>query len=150
VRQVNRILVPVDFSEHSQRALVEALAMAAIYGAEVTVLHVWEPPGVVVPAMAFGAPEEGDPELEVRQRLDDLVAAVDSPPGVRVEKRLATGVAYATIVEVAEEGSYDLVVIDTHGRSGLARFFVGSVAERVCRHAPCPVLVLRAKREASK
>ncbi len=138
---IRTILHPTDFSEPSKYAFQIASALARDYGARLVVLHVATPPVV-----AYGeAPV--DPELlqfdeeEARDRLSRLLAA---DPGVRAEHLLKTGDPATEILVVSEAYRADLIVMGTHGRTGLARLLMGSVAEQVVRKAACPVLTLKA------
>jgi nucleotide-binding universal stress UspA family protein len=135
---IRTVLHPTDFSDTSQNALNVACALARDYDARLVVLHV-----ATRPSMAYGEgvvpPSTADVVHDAQQRLQELVVP---DADVRSECRLETGNAAATIVGVAQEMGVDLIVMGTHGRSGLARILMGSVAERVLRKAPCPVLTL--------
>jgi nucleotide-binding universal stress UspA family protein len=148
--EVRRILVPVDFSEAAGRVLDYALDIARDRGAEVTLLHV-----VGVPAAPFD-PAYGvlaDPRLPAdlaagaAKGLADLVerAAPSAGRGVVVKTKVLSGAPAREIAREAREGNFDLVVVGTHGRTGLRHVFLGSVAENVVRLAPCPVLTVRLK-----
>jgi nucleotide-binding universal stress UspA family protein len=134
------ILHATDFSERSRYALQLAAALARDHGARLLVLHVGD-----VPVPAYG---EGllvmDPAayaLELREQMDRL--SVPLPPD-RVERRVGLGPDIPTeILRVAEETPCDLIVLGTHGRTGLRRALMGSVAEQVVRRAPCPVLTVK-------
>ena len=141
-----KILAPFDFSEHSRTALAAARDLAADYGASLELLHVVEPimePHPYVPlhyrSEAFALPEL---MARVREDLGPIAAEIvgDAVPHT-IEVR--DGNPAWQIVEHAEEAGVDLIVIATHGRTGLARFFLGSVTERVVRGAKCPVLTLK-------
>jgi nucleotide-binding universal stress UspA family protein len=143
------ILVPHDFSGHSAAALDTARDLAKRLGSELHVMHVILPPMVayippVVPAA--GLPEELRAAAE--RSLAEVVESLDFP-AARVEIHVAThsGIAGA-IVEAAKKVGADLIVMGTHGRSGLAHAFLGSVTERTLRRAPCPVLTVRAEEAA--
>jgi nucleotide-binding universal stress UspA family protein len=148
-----QILVPVDFSSASKVALDQAAALAEQMNAVVDILHVWE-----VPAVASGddvVELQGLPDTvadAVRHYAKDTLAAFTrkaQESGVTVRSaRAIPGRTYQTIVEEAERGGYDLIVIGTHGRKNLSRAVLGSVAERVVRYAHCPVLVARARSAA--
>ena len=143
---INRILVPVDFSAHSDRAIEYAVTMGKHFGACVELFHVVEDP--------FGSGGWGSEvymsDLDgLRQRaLDDAKTRLErcrSTQGAGSLPLVATvrmGHVANTIVEYAKTIQADLVVMGTHGRTGLAHFIIGSVAERVVRLAPCPVLTV--------
>jgi nucleotide-binding universal stress UspA family protein len=142
---IQQILVPVDFSAPSEGALDYAAKFATILGASVDVLHVWEVPGFVPPmSMVI----EGMSLLDWAQKnaqegLDRVVRAA-ATRGVAIRSaRAEPGRPASIIPEVAKTGGYDLIVLGTHGRTGLSRMLLGSVAENVVRHAHCPVLTVR-------
>ena len=136
---INTILVPTDFSKRSEQAFQFAGALARDHGAKLVVLH-------VMPAslMAYGegviAYEPEGYEQSLRDKLHQLKV---NDPRVEVDYRLHEGDAATEILHVAGEVHADLIVMGTHGRSGLARLLIGSVAEYVLRKADCPVLTLK-------
>lgn len=146
---ITRILAPVDFSPGSKAALDYALLFADRFNAPLTILHVWELPHTLRPDLMVWL--EGSDRLPVenillkqsKEEMDGFMAKL--PPDVRgrVETRTEQGNVVRTIVQIAETEKYDLLVVGTHGRTGLAHVVMGSVAERVVRHAPCPVLTVR-------
>jgi nucleotide-binding universal stress UspA family protein len=144
---INRILVPVDFSAHSERALRVATTFAARFGAQLELLHIVEDP-FVSGAWSAEAFVPNIPELmndliaDARRRIEAL-RAIATGEGVLVETTVLTGEPVRTIVDQAATGGFDLIVMGTHGRTGLSHVFIGSVAERVVRKAPCPVLTVR-------
>jgi universal stress protein A len=141
---IARILVPVDFSAHSDRALRYATSLASRLGATVELLHVVEDP-FVSGAWSSEIHVPNLPELlenqiaAARGRLAELKAVA----GARVGTTVLSGQPAHTIIAHATAGGFDLIVMGTHGRTGLSHVFMGSVAERVVRRAPCPVLTLR-------
>ena len=137
---IRRIVHPTDFSELSRPAFELACALARDYGAKLVVLHVSPPPPVgVVEGITVELPTGW--EEQVRAQLDRIKPA---DTRVRVAHRMEQGDAAREIVRAAAETKADLIVLGTHGRSGLARVLMGSVAEAVMRKAPCPVLTVRA------
>lgn len=148
--KLNRILVPVDFSDCSRAALDYAETLSKTFSATVDLIHVWEVPPYIPPEAMVGVPghdtqtladvAHGSAEKEMRRFVKEL-----EDEGVKVERTLLdSGDPGRTIVEVAEKEHYDMIVLGTHGRTGLSHLLMGSVAERVVRHAPCPVLTVRA------
>jgi nucleotide-binding universal stress UspA family protein len=137
---IRTILHPTDFSPTSRAAFQVACALARDYAARLVVLH------VNAPQMIYG---EGyvlppDPEA-VRKELEEELSRLRPPdPAIRVERLLKEGDAAWEILHVAREGRADLIVLGTHGRTGLGRLLMGSVAEAVLRKAPCPVLTVKA------
>jgi nucleotide-binding universal stress UspA family protein len=143
--EIRRILCPIDFSEHSRRALDHAVAIARWYEAAVTVLHVFSP---VTVAAVGAAPVVFEPMVLAPVDRDRLLAdtrafaAAESAPGVAIEAVIREGSTATEILEQAASMRADLLVIGTHGRSGFDRLLVGSVAEKVLRKASCPVLTV--------
>jgi nucleotide-binding universal stress UspA family protein len=147
---INKVLVPVDFSPSSEGALTLALDVAGRYGAQVTVLHAWQIPLLAPNAIIHETPE--GPPLTLHQfvrtlagrDLEALLARLGAEAGAnKVSGRLENGDPASVILDVAAKEGFDLVVMGTHGRTGVTRMLVGSVAEKVVRHATCPVLTAR-------
>lgn len=138
--EIRHIVVATDFSPPADAALALAVEMARELGARLTLLHAWDPPvGVGLPDMAVGmvvASREGaETALATRvQRVADL--------HVGVEAHLVDGAARHAVVRAADELRGDLLVAGTHGRSGVRRLLLGSVAEHLIRAASCPVLIV--------
>ena len=147
VEQMTHILVPVDFSEHSDTAVRHATMFAQRVNGSIELLHVVEDP-FVSGAWSAEAFTPNIPELldqviaNARVRLDALRSAVASE-GVTLTANVVTGRPAQAIVERARSGAFGLIVMGTHGRTGVSHLFLGSVAERVVRTAPCPVLTVR-------
>lgn len=143
---IKTILVPTDFSEYAAYAYQWALGLAAVGKAKVILFHATPP----IPALAFPesvyypdlAKLERDMIADAEKQLTEF-AAKKGMSAVPVETRVSMGEAVWEICKVAEETHADLIVMGSHGRTGLSHVFLGSVAERVVRHAPCPVLVAR-------
>ena len=142
--EIQRILCPIDFSDHSRRALDHAMAIARWYKSTVTVLHVFSPAPLAGfgPASAF-APVVLTP-VDFEQLLADTTAFAETEraPGAAISAVLREGHTAGEILEQASVMAADLLVIGTHGRSGLERLLLGSVAEKVLRRARCPVLTV--------
>jgi nucleotide-binding universal stress UspA family protein len=137
---VHTILHPTDFSEHSQSAFWLACALARDYGARLVVLHVVATPTVVY---GDGVVVPPDPE-ELRDIAREQLDRLQVPHGdVRAERRMAEGDAVEAILRMAQDVQADLLVMGTHGRTGLGRLLMGSVAEQVVRKASCPVLTVK-------
>jgi nucleotide-binding universal stress UspA family protein len=133
------LLHPTDFSDRSEYASRLACLLARDYGARLVVVHVAVPP-VVVYGEGVVPPEPEVFRAQAQEKLDRLEA-----PGaeLRLERRLAEGDPVTEILHLAQEIGADLIVMGTHGRTGLSRLLMGSVAEQVVRQAPCPVLTVR-------
>ncbi|MCK6547580.1 universal stress protein [Myxococcota bacterium] len=143
-----RILVPVDFSSSSKLALEAALSVQTMLGAKVEVLHaVTHVPIEGAELLVSGyAGESKTPFREwARSRADEEMKAflASVKGGERADVRVLLGEPVATVLEESTSGRYDLVVIGTHGRTGVSRLIMGSVAERIVRRSPCPVLTVR-------
>ena len=143
-----RILHPSDFSAASNAAFKKAIEVAKASRAELLIVHVINP---IVPVAGEGyvSPKmyedlAASTRAWARKQLDRLLAKAKKS-GVRVKGLLGEGPAHEEIVRIAKRKRADLVVMGTHGRSGLAKLFLGSVAGRVVAAAPCPVLTVRGK-----
>ena len=143
--EIRHLLVPTDFSEGSKQALEYAVGLAQACGAKLTLLYVVELPSYVT---------DGHTPAHLTMALRDHLQAsaqrelASLPPDgsgtpVEVARQVVVGVPHQQIVEAAAAERVDWIVMATHGRTGLSHLFMGSVAERVLRTAPCPVLTLR-------
>jgi nucleotide-binding universal stress UspA family protein len=141
----NRILCAVDFSPTSQRAFETAVDLAARLGSEVHVMHVYQLPAYAMPdGGAFEIPAEVQAGLT--QQLEEHLKTFIKPKmdaGVAITPALYEGIPYVEIVRAAKDRGADLVVIGTHGHTGLTHLLMGSVAERVVRTCEAPVLTVR-------
>ena len=142
------IIHPSDFSPASRPAFTRAIAAAKEHRAELLLVHVL---ANIIPMVGDGyiSPQVFDDMVKAssthaQRRLDALIAAAKKA-GVRARGLILEGVAWEQLVRTARARKADLIVMGTHGRTGLARLFLGSVAERVVGSAPCPVLTVRAK-----
>lgn len=139
---IRTILVPIDFSTYAEHALQEALAIAVRDKARVLLLH-------VLPLLPIPWPDEWllpRPQFEEKIQSDteqQLQTIAAQHPGL-IETLVLWGSPATVICDVAKARRCDLIVMSTHGRTGLAHVFIGSVAERVVRYAPCAVLIVRA------
>ena len=143
--KMKRILCPVDFSELSKTALTYAASFAKEFGAELLVVHVVEDVYFPVDPTAWGfsvATFSKERTTAAEESLADIVKS-DVPEGVKAESLVVNGAPFLEIIRLAKKREVDLIVLSTHGRTGLAHVLMGSVAERVVRKAPCPVLVVR-------
>jgi universal stress protein A len=137
------IVVPIDFSAESKKALRYACRLAEQFGSVLRLIHVVEPapflndlPNVIISRSDAEIAKESLVRLQTLAR-DEISELISISPQVRVGK------PYHEIVTAAKVGGADLIVISTHGYTGLKHAFLGSTAERVVRHAECPVLVVR-------
>jgi nucleotide-binding universal stress UspA family protein len=142
---IRRILFPTDFSPHADFAWPYALTFAHTFAAELHLLHVVTPP----PRLTETYVVDFDPEKvveamseEARRALEILRQAA-AARGLQVRQSVRLGLDFQEIIEYARAEGVDLIVMATHGRTGLAHVLVGSVAERVVRKSPCPVLTVK-------
>ena len=131
---IERILVPIDFSPASLRALDDAVEFSLPYEAQLILLHVVERARFALPPAK---------EMEAAAAKLARIQRRLTRRGIDCRTLVRSGVPYATIIDEVKKLKINLIVISTHGRSGLAEFLIGSVAERVVRGSPCPVLVIR-------
>jgi nucleotide-binding universal stress UspA family protein len=144
---LRRILVPTDFSKHSDNALRYAAAFAEKFGSELYLLHVVQDlalfvPEAVLAAAALPAAPVEQFRVAARAALQRVVDGLQLP-GLTIHPEVAEGVPFDAIIRLARQRDVDLIVMGTHGHTGLAHLLMGSVAEKVVRKAPCPVLTVR-------
>ena len=141
---VQHFLIPLDFSTPAEQALDYAIALAQKLQARLTLLHVIQPPPVVNVDMGIWPSSTflQDLEAEITHDMEAYLARVTAA-GLEGERVMVHGVPFHEIIETAKARQVDLIVIGTHGRTGLLYVLLGSVAEKGVRLAPCPVLVAR-------
>ncbi len=143
--KINNILVPIDFSEYSIKALDYAVDFGSCFGSKLFLIYVNEPP--LYPA-DFSMGQVVLPEVDenflnrAEEELDTLIANKIRGK-LQAEKIVKTGKPFIEIIETAKEKEIDLIIIATHGHTGVEYLLFGSTAEKVVRKAPCPVLTLR-------
>ena len=142
---IRRILFPTDFSEYADHAWSYALTFAQEFGAEVHLLHVVAPP----PRLAEAYAVNFDPEKMVKALAGEANASMDRTVeaakswGLIFRREVRVGVDFREIIDYVTKHDIDLIVMATHGRTGLAHALLGSVAEKVVRKSPCPVLTIK-------
>ena len=141
-----KILYPVDFSEHTEGIVEYGVAIARKFDAEFHLLHVIPNLNYFTPYESFLTPEnmvaiERSIESEVERDLNKIIENI----GIPVIKVVKTGVIFMEIIDYIKTEKIDLVVMGTHGRSGIEHILIGSVAEKIVRKAPCPVLTIKPK-----
>lgn len=140
-----RILVPVDFSQPSRKAVAAAVELAKRFDAKLALVHVTGPKGRPGSYGAFEmAGMTRDPRRPAREKLAEF-AENEVPADIDLTRLVESGLAYKEIATAASGWDADLILIATHGYTGIAHAVLGSTAERVVRHAPCPVLVVRGR-----
>jgi universal stress protein A len=134
--RLNTVLVAFDFGETSRKALMYGQNLTRAFGGRLHVLHVADV--IATTASQFYPDHPGDPELLAMKQLRELLPRGSAELAVRVSRTPG-----GAIVKHAEAIGADVIIVGTHGREGVSRLLMGSVAEYVVRHAPCPVLVVR-------
>ena len=145
--RLNKVLIPTDFSEFSQPALNYGCAMAARFSAQLHLLHVVPDPAMLVPeAHAFSVEAM---QAQTAALIEDATTRLSTMPsdgwddGQAVVREVRTGVVFMEVIDYVRSHDIDLLVIGTHGRSGLMHVLMGSVAEKIVRKCPCPVLTVK-------
>ncbi len=142
---IKKVLVPIDFSDYSKSALKYAVNFAKSFSAEIVLIYVVEP--VIYPpdfSMGQIAMPSMNSEWDERAKEELQKLAKSEIPGESIVKTIIkTGKPFVEIIETAKEENIDLIIIATHGHSGVEHILFGSTAEKVVRKAPCPVLTLR-------
>ncbi len=143
MRPWRKIFCPIDFSDTSRIALQQAAYLASLFNGAVTAVHVFDPPleTADAPSPAFAHFDRARPELE--QKLSEWTRQVEEGARGPVQSTVLLGSPAGEILRFAREGGFDVIVMGTHGRTGLKHLVLGSVAEQVVRHASCPVVVMR-------
>jgi nucleotide-binding universal stress UspA family protein len=139
------ILCPVDFSPSAEKALRYAEGLAKQFGSEIVLVHAYEDPAYIMPMTGYLGPEAGlinQLRAHLEEQMERWKIAVANA-GFVVRTDLLEGVAHQVVIDAAKEHKADLIVMSTHGRTGLSHALMGSVAERVIRLAHCPVLTVR-------
>ncbi|MBT8387190.1 MAG: universal stress protein [Ignavibacteria bacterium] len=143
--EIKKVLVPIDFSDYSKSSLRYAVNFAKKFNAEIYLIYVVEP--VIYPP-DFSMGQIAIPSVNAewderaREELKNL-AKTEIPEGIYVKTILKNGKPFLEIIDTASEENIDLIIIATHGHSGVEHILFGSTAEKVVRKAPCPVLTLR-------
>ena len=140
---IKRILVPTDFSDQGKTALMYAVAFADQFGAAVDLLHVMEPvpPGALLSHISLNDLKKSMHE-EAEKHLEELNSEWQDY-AFPVKKIIVEGHPFVEIIKHAKESGADVIIMGTHGRGAIAHMLLGSVAEKVVRKAPCPVLTVR-------
>jgi nucleotide-binding universal stress UspA family protein len=140
VIHIKKILYPTDFSSYSNQAYFHAIALAKTHGASLTVLFVYNPDATTTPGF------QGDEQAARRYWQEQLEQIRPVDPHIPVSHVLLQGDPASEIVRYGRDANVDLIVMGTHGRTGLERLLMGSVAEKVLRDAACSVLVVKLPR----
>jgi nucleotide-binding universal stress UspA family protein len=145
---IRRILVPIDYSENSKAALAYGAELARSFEAALDIVHVWDRPTYVSDAVMVQRPGEAHKPIgelireNAQKDMDEFMATVTLPSDVPTQSRLLSGEPASTLVAELKKGEHDLVVLSTHGRTGIAHLLLGSIAEKLVRMSPVPVLTV--------
>jgi nucleotide-binding universal stress UspA family protein len=143
--EISKVLVPIDFSDYSKSALKYAVNFVKHFEANLILVYVVEPV-IYPPDFSMGQIAIPSVDLEMDKRaIEELnkLAEQEIPPEIKVKSVVKTGKPFIEIIETAAEEDIDLIIIATHGHTGVEHILFGSTAEKVVRKAPCPVLTLR-------
>ena len=141
-----KILVAVDFSEPSHKAVEAAARISADTGGELVLVHVWQPSSQTYGGLMFPISFAEDYIKDATLKIAAVQREAEEAGAKHVTSDVRTGAPWHEIVEmVRKDESFDLIIVGSHGRTGLKHVLLGSVAEKVVRHAPCPVLVVRTR-----
>lgn len=142
---IDKILVPIDFSDYSKNALRYAVQFAKQFNSSMYLIYVIEP--IIYPAdFSMGQVAIPSMDVDIQSRAEDELKNLAKSlidPSIKVETIIKTGKPFVEINETAKEKDIDLIIIATHGHTGVEHLLFGSTAEKVVRKAPCPVLTLR-------
>lgn len=140
--ELRNILLPTDFSEPSLKATEYALSLAHRFDASLHLLHVIEDPVVYLPMFeSYPLPSRQQFETYAQDRLENWIAD-DDGEGLKIELHWRHGNPHIETIDYADDNRIDLIILGTHGRGAAAHLILGSVAEKVVRNAPCPVLTV--------
>jgi len=145
---IRRILIPIDYSENSKVALAYGAELAVSFGASLDIVHVWDRPTYVTDAVMVQRPGEAHKPIgelireNAQKDMDEFIASITLPSGVATETRLLSGEPASTLIAELKKAQHDLVVLSTHGRTGFAHLLLGSIAEKLVRLSPVPVLTV--------
>lgn len=142
-----RILVPVDYSDHCLSALGYAAELAQRFGGQLDIVHVWDRPTYISDAVLVGHGTQQRPLGELirenaERDMKSFLEKLKLPEGVLSKERLLSGDPASALLKEIEKEKYDVVVMGTHGRAGFAHLLLGSVTEKLIRHSPVPVLIV--------
>ena len=144
--KINKILVSTDFSEPSRRAIEYAVSLQEVFKAKLEIVHViFDETYLITSYVPQGTLQGflGELETGASQHLDDFIASCEVLKGAEFTKKLLKGTPYSEITDWATKSGTDLIVIGTHGRTGLDHMLFGSTAEKVIGRASCPVLTVK-------
>ena len=145
---IRRILVPIDYSDNSKAALLYSAELALGFGASLDIVHVWDRPTYLTDAVMVQRPGEAHQPIGelIRQNaqhdMNEFLSELTLPSGLSTSSRLISGDPASALLTELKKGEHDLVVLSTHGRTGFAHLLLGSIAEKLVRLSPVPVLTV--------
>lgn len=145
---IRRILVPIDYSENSKAALAYSADLALGFGSSLDIVHVWDRPTYLTDAVMVSRPGEAHKPIgelireNAQHDMDEFLGTLSLPASLTTTSRLISGEPASALLEVLKAGEHDLVVLSTHGRTGFAHLLLGSIAEKLVRLSPVPVLTV--------
>jgi universal stress protein A len=145
---IRRIMVPIDYSENSKAALAYGAELALGFGASLDIVHVWDRPTYLTDAVMVQRPGEAHKPIgelireNAERDMAEFLAELSLPAAVAATSRLVSGEPASALLTELKKGEHDLVVLSTHGRTGLAHLLLGSIAEKLVRLSPVPVLTV--------
>ena len=146
--RLKKIMVPIDFSNFSRNALTQAVCLAEEFGASILLLHILEPQAhrqTLTGASATAKGRDDERRMNYREQMLEDLRRNEIRSGLKSNSLLQKGKPYESIINMAKARDVDLIIMATHGATGLKHVLIGSTTERVVRQAPCPVLVVREK-----
>lgn len=147
---IRRIMIPIDYSENSKLALAYGAELALGFGASLDIVHVWDRPTYLTDAVMVQRPGEAHKPIgelireNAQHDMKEFLSEVSLPAEVSCSSRLISGEPASALLAELKKGEHDLVVLSTHGRTGIAHLLLGSIAEKLVRLSPVPVLTVPA------
>jgi nucleotide-binding universal stress UspA family protein len=151
MNEIKKILVATDFSTNAEEAVRSGAQLARQYGAELVIAHVLQPPNYLLPEayLTYSPQFFGETLKGLNKLLADAKKKAQEAGASQVKTELLQGMPWVELTTFAADKQCDMIVVGTHGRTGLSRAFMGSVAEKVVRTASCPVLTVRESTRAA-
>jgi len=145
---IRRIMIPIDYSENSKVALAYGAELALGFGASLDIVHVWDRPTYMTDAVMVQRPGEAHKPIgelireNAQHDMTEFLSEINLPSTLTTSSRLVSGEPASALLAELKKGEHDLVVLSTHGRTGLAHLLLGSIAEKLVRLSPVPVLTV--------
>ena len=145
---IRRIMIPIDYSDNSKAALAYGAEFALGFGASLDIVHVWDRPTYLTDAVMVQRPGEAHKPIgelireNAERDMAEFLSQISLPPALTVSSRLISGEPASALIAELKKGEHDLVVLSTHGRTGFAHLLLGSIAEKLVRLSPVPVLTV--------